>query len=227
MPQLSKVEARALIRQLIDDPAGKLWSTTNLDQLIEGVLDELWGELLDQFSWLRSDEELATIVAPGYVDLAEDPFVRYYRVQQVTRSGILYRPADQRDVLVENGVVVSAPEFSYTIFGSQLHMFPYSETADVYIRYSSLPEPFTSLSPGPDPDDPQDDDISFIEWPDGYHLAYVYDVASRALEKGDREDSSKLGRRAEASLFRLKAFLRRHNLGPTMPYIPDDGLNSV
>jgi hypothetical protein len=230
MPQLNKVEVRDLIRQLIDDPGGKLWNTTNLDLLIEGCLDELWGEIIDQFPWVRWTETSAiTLVAPGYVQLWDDAttsdFNRLYRIQRVVRNGIEYHIADQRDVTIAGGEVIAAPNYSYTILGRTLHLFPYDITANVTIQYSSLPEPFTSLTPGPDPDDPSDDEISLVEWPDGYHMAYIYDVASKAIEKGDREDSTRLGRRAEASLFRLKAFLRKQHTGPIMPYVSDDGLN--
>jgi hypothetical protein len=229
MAQLNKVQVRGLVRQLIDDPAGKLWNTTNLDLLIEGCIDELYGELIDQFPYLRwtevdgDDFDLRT---PGVVETS-DFALRFYRVQKVIRNGIEYTFAPQRDIVVANDEAVSAPDYSYTFFGSDIHLFPYDLTENVTIQYNSLPEPFTSISPGSDPDDPEDDDVSFVEWPDGYHMAYIYDIASKALEKGDREDSTKLGRRAEASMFRLKAFLRKQNTNPIMPYTGDDGFAAL
>lgn len=221
MPQLSKVQVRSLVRQLIDDPAGKLWPTANLDLLIEGALDELWGELLDSFPWLRStDSGALTPTAPGYIDTAT-ALIRFYRVQQVSRDGVEYSPTSQRNVLVNGTTELEVPRDQYTIYGSQIHLFPYS-TSSVYVRYSSLPEPFTSLTPGPNPDSEDDDAISFITWPDGYHMAYIYDIAAKAIEKGNREDSAQLKRRAEDSFFRLRAFLRKQHSGVVMVQFHQD-----
>jgi hypothetical protein len=209
------------VRQLIDDPSGRLWETANLDLLAEGCIDELWGELLDSFPWLRSTLTAAlTPVTPGYVDTAT-ALTRLYRIQQVIRDGVEYSPVDQKDVLVSATEALETPPQSYTFLGTQIHLFPYAMSS-VYVRYSSLPEPFTSITPGPDPDDPTDDDASFIEWPDGYHMAYVYDIAAKAIEKGDREESAKLQSRAELSLFRLKAYLRKQHAGVVIARIHDD-----
>lgn len=225
MALLNKVQIRALVRQLIDDPAGKLWSSPNLDLLSEGCLDELWGELLDQFPWIRSTEAAIVPIAPGYIDLSIDSLLvtRLYRVQQVVRDGVIYRAVDQRDTLISNGVVLSAPSNAYTIFNEQLHLFPYS-VSTVYLKYVSRPEPFTSLGPGSDPDSDEDDFLT-VDWPDGYHMAYIYDIASKAIEKGNREDSTMFGKRAEQAMFRLRAFLRRQSTGgSTMPYLVDSDL---
>lgn len=225
MALLNKIQARALVRELIDDPAGKLWSTPNLDLLIEGSIDDLWGELLDAFPWLRSTETTVTPTAPGYVlwDSTSTTIIRPYRVQQVIRSSQIYHWIDPKDVAVAAGVVLYAPDATWTFLGNQLHAFPYSTSA-LTVRYNTRPEPFTSITPGPLPDS-DEDDIAFVEWPDGHHLAYVYDVASKALEKGDREDSARLGRRAEQAMFRLRAFLRKQQIGGIMPWTSDDSLS--
>lgn len=223
MPLQSKVQVRALVRELIDDPGGRLWNTTNLDMLIEGCLDELWGQLLDQFGYLRSTSQSLTPTSPGYIDLstANTAFTsRFYRVQKVVRDGVEFSPVSNRDVLMQGTTALDAPDSSYTIFDNKLWLFPQSTTA-VYMQYASLPEPFTSLSPGPDPDDSADDDVSFVEWPDGHHMAYIYDVASKAIEKGDREESAKLARRFEVSWLRLLSYLRKQNAGITMAQIHD------
>ena len=230
MPQLSKTQVRALVRQLADDPAGKLWSTNNLDLLIEGALDELWGELLDAFPWLNMREDTIAATSPGYIDLQHTSdatgtsLIRYYRIHQVVRDGQLYRQAHPNEIVFVEGEAVSAPDQSYAIYGNQIYLFPLA-TTDVTVRYSAFPEPFTSLSSSEDPDDGEDDEEMFVTWPDGYHLVYAYDVASRMLEKGDREESARLKQRAETSLFRLKAFLRKQTTNPIMPILTDSNFD--
>ena len=89
MALLTRLQARTLIQELIDDTAAKLWTAPNLDILTEATLDELWGELLDQFAWLRSTESGAlTPVAPGTINLTT-ALTRFYRVQvnSATTSG--------------------------------------------------------------------------------------------------------------------------------------------
>lgn len=209
----TKAAARVLIQQLIDDPAGKLWSPTALDTLIEGALDELWGDLLDTFPWLRSVESaLLTPVAPGTID-KDAALTRFYRVQYIVRNSTALTLMDQKDSLVAGGVQIAADADTYTVMGNLIWMFPLSTAANVYVRYSNFPPAFGTLGES----DP-------VVWPDGFHMAYIYDIASRALEKGDEEDSSQFGKRSEASLFRLKAFLRKQQIGPTFPWTDQDSL---
>lgn len=214
MTLLTKDEARSLTQQFMDDPAGKLWSADNLDILLEGVLDELWStELLEHAPWLRSTESAAlTPVVPGTVNLAT-ALTRWHRLQLVVRDGCTYTEASPKDVLVQNGVTITAPDRTYVVMGDLLYLFPLALTANVYIRYSSLPTAFTSLA---DTDD--------VTWPDGFHLAYVYDAAARAMEKGDREESARLAKRAETSLYRLKSKLRKTGLGAIMPWHQGGGI---
>jgi hypothetical protein len=221
VPRLNKVQVRSLVRRLIDDPGGKQWPTSDLDLLIEGCLDELWGELLDQFSWLTSVENVVTPTGVGIIAVASiglDTALlthRLYRIQKVVRDSKELRPAFPEEVTLYNNTVVDAPDDTYMILRNAIWCFPLALTPQVSVHYSYFPEPFTSLVPGPDPDDESDDDSSFIDWPDGYHMAYIYDIASKALEKGDKEDSQRLQRRAEMSLHRLRAFLRKQHIGPT------------
>lgn len=222
MPQLNKVQVRDLVRQLIDDPAGKQWPTARLDLLIEGCLDELYGQLIDEFEWIRWTETTETPIAPGVLELWDDSantsFVRLYRIQKVIRDETEYQPTPASNIIKVGSTVISAPDRTYTLLGRTMHLFPY-DTTPVTVQYNSLPEPFTSLSPGPDPD--EDDVLSFVEWPDGHHMAYIYDIAAKAMEKGDKEDSTRLTRRAEHSMHRLKAFLRKWHAGPIMPRFTD------
>jgi hypothetical protein len=221
----SKIQVRNLIRRLIDDPAGKQWPTTDLDELIEGSLDELWGgELLDSFPWLTTAEDTPPLVVPnGAIDLTLLA-QRFYRIQRVVRNSTIYQPAHPSSVVVANNVVLSAPELTYTQLGTTLWLSPFDTVTPAYVRYNYIPQPFTSLSPGPDPDDTADDDISFVPWPDGFHMVYIYDIAAKALERGDKEESAKLQKRAERSLFRLKAYLRKQHTGPLMVQLHDDAI---
>jgi hypothetical protein len=102
----SKIQVRSLVRRLIDDPAGKQWPTSDLDELIEAALDELWGgELLERFPWLTSKEEILTnvtipaLVAPGTL-LLSALSQRFYRIQRVVRNGAPYRLARSDEVVL-------------------------------------------------------------------------------------------------------------------------------
>ena len=206
---VTKLQSRSLVQQLLDDSAAAFWTAPNLDLLIEGTIDELYGELLETFPWLQTTETSAAIVAPGYVNLAA--LTRYHRLQQVVRNEQTYMPADPKDVLIVNGQVVSAPTSSYIVLGQQLHLFPYDTTTPVYVRYSSLPTAFSSLADG-----------TAVDWPDGHHLAFIYEAAARAMEKGDRENSDRFSQRAQVALLRLRSRLRKQQVGPVMPWHADD-----
>lgn len=226
MPQLNKNQVRSLIRNLMDDNGAKLWNSDTLDLLIEGTLDELWTDLMEQFPYIRWTEIVATATSPGYVDLssANASFLRFYKILKVYRDGAQYSPASPSEISYSNGVVISAPPQTWTLFGDALWLFPLA-TSSVTVQYNSFPEPFTSLAAGPDPDDGVDDDLLVVPWPDGHHLAYIYDVASRAMEKGDREESSRLGKRAEVAMYRLKSKLRKFYPGPIVPTLTDSPIN--
>lgn len=207
MAQRTKAQALALLAQLIDDPAGKLWDTANLTDLLSGTVDELWGDLLDEFPRLRSTESSALAPSsPGYIGL-NSQLTRFYRIQQVGRASwpAPYTDADPTQFNVIGGVVNDAPCRSWIIWGNQLHVFPYDTTADVYVRYSSLPNAVTDIAS----DAP-------IEWPDGFHMAYIYETAARAMEKGDRESSERFSARAAQVQARVRAFLRKQRVGPVV-----------
>ena len=216
MALLTRLQARTLIQELIDDTAAKLWSAANLDILAEAALDELWGELLDQWPWLRSTESAGlTPTAPGFIDVST-ALTRFYRLQSVGTATGGYYLADPKDIALVNGVVLNAPDNSFAFYGSQLYLFPLSVAASsVFVRYCNRPTAFTALAT----------DATVVDWPEGYHLAYIYDAAARALEKGDREKSDTFKDRAATSMFRLKAFLRKQTLGGVMPWTPDSSLD--
>lgn len=207
MAQLTKAQARAFVRELIDDTAGKLWSDANLDLLIEATLDVLWGELMDFSPWYRSTQiGNLSPASPGVLTVSSNT-TRFHRWQEISRGGQSYYQASPKDVSIEGDTVYSAPDFTWIQLGDILWLFPLSTTGDVWIRYSSFPTEFTTLASGDD-----------VEWPDGYHLAYLYDAASRAMEKGDREKSDTFRQRAADELARTRAFLRKRGLGPILPY---------
>src|SRR4051812_16359731 len=228
MPQLNKVQVRTLVRNLIDDTGSKLWDGPSLDLLIEGTLDELYTDLLESFPYLRWTEAVNTPTSPGSIDLWDDSansnFTRLYKILKVYRDGLQYSPISPSEVSYSNGIAYAAQPQTWTLLGNSLWLFPLAMTS-VTVQYSSLPEPFTSIAQGPDPDDELDDELLFIDWPDGHHMAFVYEVASRAMEKGDREESSRLGKRGEVAMYRLKSKLRKFYPGPIVPTLTDSPIN--
>lgn len=207
---LTKLQTLTLVQNLIDDTAAKLWSAANLAILAEGTIDELYTELLEQFPWFNSLETPEVPVAPGYVNLATG-VTRFHRIQQVSRAGQDYNQADPRDVVIENDVVISAPNNTYVVLGDRLYLFPLDATTTIYLRHSALPTGFGSLADG-----------DAVVWPDGHHMAFVYAIAARAMEKGDRENSERFEKRAEAALMKCKARLRKQRTGPIVPWLNSD-----
>lgn len=205
MPWQEKGVIRSMIRQLIDDVAATQWPEADLDYLSEGTLDELWSDLLEGWEWVRTVEDTVVPNASGVV--TGQLTLRWHRIQKVTRAGREYSLVDPKDVVLNSdGTVVSAPDCTYMLLGSELHAFPI-ETTDISIRYSGRPDAYTEL---------EDDDG--VEWPDGFHMAYVYEIAARAMEKGDRESSATFQKRADMAMFRLKAWLRKQAPGPITPF---------
>lgn len=203
-----------MIRQFIDDSGSKLWDDTNLDLLTQGAIDELWGELLDWNGWLRSTEATVSVLTPGYFDL-ESGLTRFYRLQAVVRDGQTYWPANPRDVLVSNNQAIVAPDNTYAILGTRVYLFPLSYPGtSVYVRFADRPTAYTSLA----------SDATAVDWPDGYHMAYIYEAASRAMEKGDREKSDTFKQRAADEVARLRAYLRKRQIGPVMPWMDRDSV---
>jgi hypothetical protein len=206
---LTRLQARTLVQQLIDDPSAKLWSAANLDVLAEGVIDELWADLLDHWPYLRSTETAVT----GAEGKALGTLTRFYRLQLVSRGSKVYTPADPKDAVFANAEVLSAESRTYTIINNEVFLFPLESSPDFYLRYSTRPTGFAALA----------SDATAVEWPDGHHMAYIYAIAARAMEKGDREQSERFEKRAEVSLLKLKATLRKQHTGPIMPFMPDSG----
>lgn len=213
---LTKTQARDLIRQVIDDPAAAMWSDVNLDLLIELSLDEMWGEIFNYSPWFKTQlDTITSLTSPGYLDLRTVAnggalSQRFHRLQNVVRGGRSLTKYDPRDSIVELNKEVYAPQDSYTFFGDQLWIFPLDTSADVEIRYAFKPAGFTTLSAG-----------NPVIWPDGHESAYVYEIAARAIVKGDRESNQTILSIAGKSWDRLIDMVRKRQIGPTVPWAND------
>lgn len=185
---LTKLEARDLIRELIDDASDRLWSDALLDRLATLTLDSLWGELLEVNPRLTSQlDTIATLQTPGYIRLqlttatpAGDLTQRFREVQSVNRNEQGYSPVDARNIVIQgNELIVNDDphQYGYLKFGQQFWLFPLDTAEDVEFRYSYLPEKFSSLADG-----------DAVEWPEGFDDAWTWEVAGRAMMKGGRED---------------------------------------
>lgn len=205
-----------MIRQIIDDPDAKLWTDSNLDQLTELALDEMWSDLLSFAPYLNSQlDTITSLTSPGYLDLriiADGGALskRFHRLQSLVRGGTNYTKYDPRDSIVELDKEVFAPQNSYSFIGDQLWIFPLDTSADVEIRYSFKPAGFISLTDG-----------TKITWPDGHDSAYVFEIAARAMVKGDREDNLRILNVASKAWERLLDTVRRRQIGPSVPWTPD------
>jgi hypothetical protein len=227
---LTKAQTRTAVRQMIDDPAGKRWSDTNLDQLIELVLDDLYGELLDTAPYLNSQYQQIPLPlhVPGYIDLRTTAFggdltQRFYRLQQLIADGRQYFCKDPRDYLMvassQTGDVTSIradtgveQRFSMQFLGNQLWLHPLGQvTTFVEIRYNYKPVGFTSLTNG-----------SIIDMPEGSNRAIVNLASAEALTKGNAEEAQQfrlMGMDAKEKLF---ASIRRQYHGMTQPFALDN-----
>ena len=108
-------------------------------------------------------------------------------------------------MLLANDEAIAAPAGSYVTLGSRVYLFPLNTTATVRIRYSTLPTAFANTGN--------------LDWPDGHYMALVYAAAARAMEKGDRENSERFEKRAEAAMMKIKARLRKNYVGPVVPWL--------
>jgi hypothetical protein len=208
MAKLTKAQSRTLVRQLIDDENARWWSNANLDLLIALVLDELWTDALTFAPRVLTTLEEPVVVSPGYIDTSVLT-QRLFRVQRVTRDAQEYGQLDAKQVSIENDAVFAEEWASssggWYIYGSRLYLFPLSADDDVELRYSYLPETFSTLSEAED-----------VEWPDGFALAYVYEAASRAMMKGGRDVAVAQAFSAASAkvMSTLRSRLEREGTGP-------------
>lgn len=213
---LTKAQARTQIRQLLDDPNSTMWTDANLDQLTELAMDEMWSDLLSYNSYLNSQlDTITSLTTPGFIDLrivADGGALskRFHKLQSVVRGGTTYTKYDPRDTLVELNAEIFAPTESYVFIGDQLWLFPLDTTTDVEIRYSFKPAGFVSLTDG-----------TKVTWPDGHDSAYIFEIAARALVKGEREDNLRMLNIAGKAWDRLIETVRKRQIGPMVPWTPD------
>lgn len=215
---LTKLEARDLIRELMDDASDRLWSDSLLDRLATTTLDRLWGEVLSFAPRFTSQlDTITTLQTPGYIRLAQttetpagDLTQRFFRVQSVTRAGREYAAADPRNIVVAlNALVVrdTSREWVYHIQGRQMWLVPLDTAEDVEIRYSYLPPKFSGLADG----DP-------VQWPEGMEDAYIYEIAGRAMMKGGREDATAMLGIAREAMADVRSYVSRLHGGVITPY---------
>jgi hypothetical protein len=212
---LTKLEARELIREQMDDASSKLWSDSLLDRLTTTTLDTLWGELLEHAPRLTSQlDTIATLQTPGYIRTqlttdtpAGDLTQRFRRVQSVMRGEQMYTEVDPRRVAVQGNVLVAndGRDFVYFLQGKQIWLLPLDTAEDVELRYSYLPAKYSGLANGDN-----------VEWPEGFEDAYTWEVAGRAMLKGGRENADSLLGVAARSMAQLRSLIKTG--GVIMPY---------
>ncbi len=227
---LTKITVRSAIQQMIDDPNGKRWAPSAVDQLIELVMDDIWSDILDVASYINSAYQQITLPlhAPGYIDLrllayGGDLTNRFYRLQQVICNGRQYSPCDPRDYLMsatsatgdvssiseQNGI---APQFTYQFLGSQLWLHPLGgQTGEfVELRYNYRPTAFTELG-----------DTDIVDMPEGSFRALINLSAGEAMMKGNAEDGVALMKVGEVARQKLMNSIRRQYHGMTVPFMAD------
>ncbi|SRR6266571_8931684 len=227
---LTKAQVRSQIRQMIDDPAAKRWSDGNLDQLIELVFDDLYGEILDMAPYLNSQYQQIGLPlrAPGYIDLRQTNFggdltQRFYRLQQLVADGRQYFGKDPRDFLMVASSLTNdvstirastgvEQRFSYQFLGNQLWLHPLGNvTTFVEIRYNFKPTQFTLLTNG-----------SQVDMPEGSYRAIVNLAAAEALPKGNAEEAQQFRQMGEDAKEKLMYSIRRQYHGMMVPFSPSN-----
>lgn len=223
---LTKSQVRSQIRQLADDPNAKRWSDPALDVLIEGVHDDLYGDILDAAPYFNTQYQQIGLPlhSPGYIDLrlgiyGGDLSQRFYRLQQCIADGRHYFGKDPRDYLMvaksQTGDISTIAadsgveqRFSFQFLGNQLWLHPLGNvTTFVELRYNYKPTAFSSLTNG-----------SIVDMPEGSYRALINLSAAEALPKGNAEDATQfrsMGNEAKQSMLNA---IRRQQHGATQIY---------
>lgn len=223
---LTKAQVRSQVRQMIDDPSAKRWSDSNLDQLIELVLDDLYGEILDIAPYINTQYQQIGLPLhpPGFIDLRQtiyggDLTQRFYRLQQLIADGRQYFCKDPRDFLMVASSLTGdvstiqastgvEQRFSYQFLGNQLWLHPLGNvTTFVEIRYNFKPTQFTSLTNG-----------SIVDMPEGSNRAIVNLSAAEALTKGNAEDAQQFLMLGQDAKEKLINSIRRQYHGMMVPF---------
>ena len=223
---LTKSQVRSQVRQLCDDPNGKRWVDAALDNLIEGIHDDLYSDMLDVAGYFNSQYQQITIPlhAPGYIDLRQtiyggDLTQRFYRLQQCMTGGRHYFAKDPRDYLLTaasaSGDVSTikdtsgiAQQFTFQFLGNQLWLHPLGGTSGfVELRYSYKPQAFSTLTNG-----------YIVDMPEGSYRALINLSAAEALQKGNAEDAANFRIMGEDARQKLLNSIRRQYHGATQMY---------
>ena len=227
---LTKAQVRTAVRQMIDDPSAKRWSDPNLDQLIELVLDDLYGEILDMAPYINSQYQQIGLPlhTPGFIDLRQTAFggdltQRFYRLQQCIADGRHYFAKDPRDYLMTattptGDVTTNAAStgieqrFSYQFLGNQLWLHPLGNvTTFVELRYNFKPIGFTSLTNG-----------NIVDMPEGSNRAIINLAAAEALPKGNVEEAQQFRLMGGEAKQMLMNSIRRQYHGMMVPFAPSN-----
>jgi len=224
---LTKAQVRTAVRQMIDDPNSKRWSDPALDQLIELVLDDIYGDILDVAPYFNSQyQQIPTLHAPGYIDLRQtiyggDLTQRLYRVQQVIANQRMYVLKDPRDYLLiaqqttgnisdVSDVQGVAQQYSMEFLGNQLWLHPLSTTTSAEIRYNYKPTAFTSLTNG-----------SIVDMPEGSYRGLINLSAAEALPKGNAEEAQQFREMGNDAMTKCLNSIRRQYHGMTVMFAGD------
>jgi hypothetical protein len=227
---LTKAQVRTAVRQMIDDPSAKRWSDANLDQQIELVLDDLYGDILDGAPYINSMYQQIglPLTPPGYIDLRLSNYggaltQRFYRLQQCIADGRHYFCKDPRDYLMvasaQTGDVSTIQastgveqRFSFQFLGNQLWLHPLGNvTTFVELRYNYKPTAFTQLTNGYQ-----------VDMPEGSYKALIHLAAATALPKGNAEDAAQLKSIGDEAMQKLLNSIRRQYHGMTQPFAPSN-----
>lgn len=208
MALLTGAEVLAAVRQLIDDPNAMLWSDANLTIHVALVQDKGWGEILDWNPFYLTTVEVITgspkLVSPGYIDLSQLS-QRFNRLLSLVRDGTEYSKALQHQVVIENNIDLVAPDSTYTFLGRKLYIFPLSASDRTEIEYNYLPAKFANNS-------------SPIVWPEGHEGALIWQAASEALLRGDRENNDRIDAMASRYKATMLASVGRPDNSPVVPF---------
>lgn len=208
MALLTGTEVMAAVRQLVDDPNGMLWSDANLAIHIGQVQDKGWNDILDWNPFFLTTRETISsspkLASPGYVDLSQLA-QRFKQLLSLTRNGTVYSKARQGQVMLESSSAVVAPDSTYTFIGRKLYMFPLSISQQLEMEYNYLPAKFVNNS-------------SAIVWPEGHEGALIWQAASEAMLKGEREANERIDNMANRYKATMLAAIGRPDNSPVIPF---------
>jgi hypothetical protein len=193
MALMTKGQIRTAVSQAIDDPTNKKWSQTNIDLLIQMVMDTMFETILDTYEYLTSQIDTQSTASDGSLALSALT-KRFYRMQKfsLVSSGAELQPRLPFE---------QVPQSTYAIIGGKVQTVPIQNAISMNIQYSYLPTSFTALA--------TDATQLPVEYPEGHESALVYVTAAWAMTKGDEESMAQIGRIADSALESLLTHIAR------------------